>query len=102
MTVCEECHNKIHNNTYNTYNTHNTYKPGYIQTSEGIKLELKENLENSCIVKDIKDIKDVKEVKDVCIEMRKSGNSFTKILEFVKNNYDKDITLYRIKKILKV
>jgi DNA mismatch repair protein MutS len=98
MTVCELCHNKIHSNF--------SEKLSYKQTSEGIKLEtremkeMKEKKEEGSPLHNIHNIKNIKNIKNICIEMRKSGNSYTKILEYVKKNYDEDISMYRIKKII--
>ena len=84
MPVCKYCHNKITNKQI--------YVDGFEQTSMGIKLKF----ENKLYI-------DTDEEKNIKIEiqnLRNKGYSFNKILETVKKE-KKDITLYKIKKLLK-
>ena len=82
MNVCEECHDKIHSNLINI--------KGYIQTSKGVILDfsLNENQNNNS--------------ENRIKELRKEGNSYSKILEIISEEFkDEKNTIYKIKKILK-
>ena len=76
------------------YNIHNGQieVTGYIQTSNGIKLEKKE-IENK---------KNIEEIQERVLSLRNKGESYTKILKIIDEEYkESNITLYRIKKWLK-
>lgn len=83
LPVCEECHQKIHNN--------NIKVEGYKQTSEGVKLEIKE----------VKNKIDEDILKNKCIELRNKGLSYEKIFKNIQTEFDNTITLYKVKKMLK-
>lgn len=81
ITVCQTCHDKIHNNEFKIN--------GYQQTSEGIKLKI----ENKIKIIDVN-------LEDQVKKLRNDGYSYNKIFEKI-NQEHKNITMYRIKKILK-
>lgn len=81
MNVCSSCHDEIHNNIIKIN--------GFIQTTNGIKLDLVQKTNN------------LVNVDEKIKELRYDGKSFTQILDIIKQNHDPNITLYRIKKIFK-
>ena len=84
MNVCSVCHDKIHSDEITI--------GGYKQTTNGVILEIENK---SSIVDNTKLEKAVK-------ELRNKGISYSKILENIKDKFEgENITLYRIKKMLK-
>ena len=83
VTICGECHDNVHNK--------NIEISGYIQTDKGKKL----NIEHK--TSDV----DYETIKIRCIHLRNTGKSYTKILEIIKDEFTSDITLYKIKQLLK-
>ena len=81
ITLCSECHDKIHYD--------NLKINGYVQTSKGVALDVEEK--NKKINCDID-----KRIKD----LRAEGKSFNFIFQTIKK-VDEKITLYRIMKICK-
>ena len=82
MNVCEECHNKIHSNMINV--------KGFIQTSEGVKLDVTIN-KNDCT-----------NYENRIKELRNEGKSYNKILEIISSEFkDENFTIYKVKKYLK-
>ena len=83
ITVCKECHDNVHNK--------NIEISGYIQTDKGKKL----NIEHKpCDI-------DYESIKKRCIELRNTGKSYVKVLEIIKSEFKLEITLYKIKQLLK-
>ena len=82
MNVCSSCHDEIHDKKIKVN--------GYIQTINGIRLDIEKK--NDCF--DVVDLE--KKAKD----LRSEGNSITQILDIMKKDYS-DMTMYRIKKLLK-
>ena len=82
MNVCSSCHDEIHDKKIKVN--------GYIQTINGIRLDIEKK--NDCF--EIVDLE--KKAKD----LRSEGNSATQILDIMKKDYS-DMTLYKIKKLLK-
>lgn len=81
MNVCTECHDKIHNN--------NIKVNGYIQTSDGVELDIIYNTS----------LKD-ENIDKLILSLRKD-NSIKKIKEILDEKYPNEkITLYKIRKIL--
>ena len=83
VTLCEDCHNKVHSNII-------TIK-GYEQTSEGIKLNF-----------DYNNIQPDDSIKNRCMDLRNRGLSFAKIFETVNREFAGNITLYKVKKLCKI
>ena len=85
LTVCNICHDNIHSN--------NIKIDGYIQTNKGIQLRFEKKDENDNSLK----------IENKIKEYRNKGMSYSKILENIKSEFeDQKITLYQIKKILKI
>jgi DNA mismatch repair protein MutS len=83
VTICQECHDNVHNK--------NIEINGYIQTDKGIKLDVEHK--NLDINYDI--------IKNRCLEIRNKGKSYAKILEIIKEEFKVEITLYKIKQLIK-
>jgi len=82
MLICENCHDKIHNNEIKIN--------GYKDTTDGKKLYFE------------KDIKNLSNIENRAKELRNEGKAYTKILEIINKEYENEkITLYKIKKWLK-
>jgi DNA mismatch repair protein MutS len=83
INVCSICHDEIHNNKIKIN--------GYIQTSNGIKLDIEKNMN---------DINN--ELESKIKILRNKGNTASKIFDIMKSEHEKEnITMYKIKKILK-
>jgi DNA mismatch repair protein MutS len=83
INVCGVCHDNIHNQKIDV--------KGYIQTSDGIKLQTS-----------IKKEQNFSEIQNKVINLRSKGDSYAQILNTINSEYvDSNITLYRIKKWLK-
>ena len=82
MLICEKCHDKIHNKEIKI--------DGYKDTTDGKKLFYKkENINTN-------------EIENRAKMLRNEGKTYTKILEIINKEYEKEkITLYKIKKWLK-
>jgi DNA mismatch repair protein MutS len=91
ITVCQKCHDKIHNNEFKI--------DGYQQTSEGIKLKIENKINIQKAEKIIDNIDNVN-IDNKIKNLRSEGYSYNKIYEKI-NQEHKNITMYRIKKILK-
>jgi len=83
MNVCSSCHDEIHDKKIKVN--------GYIQTINGIRLDIEKK--NDCFG-EVVDLE--KKVKD----LRSEGNSIAQIHDIMKKDYS-DMTMYRIKKLLK-
>ena len=83
LPVCEECHNNIHNKKIEV--------EGYKQTTDGIKLNIKKIKENN----------QMDDIKNRCVELRNKGMAYTKIHIKIKEEFKDEVTLYKIKQILK-
>jgi DNA mismatch repair protein MutS len=83
VTVCKECHDNVHNK--------NIEISGYIQTDKGKKLNIEHK---TCDI-------DYETIKKRCIELRNTGKSYVKVLEIIKDEFKSEITLYKIKQLLK-
>ena len=83
MNVCSSCHDEIHDKKIKVN--------GYIQTINGIRLDIEKK--NDCFG-EVVDLE--KKVKD----LRSEGNSIAQIHDIMKKDY-RDMTMYRIKKLLK-
>lgn len=82
INVCSTCHDNIHSQKIEV--------KGYLQTSDGIKLETK-----------IKKDENFSEIQNKVIMLRNNGESYNKILNIINSEYkNSNITLYRIKKWL--
>lgn len=83
MNVCNICHDNIHNQKIEV--------KGYVQTSDGIKLQT-----------NIKKEENFSEIQNKVIMLRNKGESYNKILNIINSVYkESNITMYRIKKWLK-
>lgn len=86
MNVCEKCHDNIHNGDINVN--------GYIQTSNGIELDIVHNITDANKDKD-------KDINEEIIELYRQKQSFIKIKDFLsKKNIN--LSVYKIKKIINI
>ena len=82
INVCTNCHDKIHANEIKV--------EGYIQTTNGVQLEV-EKIDNNVDV----------DIDYLVKSLKNKGMSLSKILETVNTTNTDNITMYKIKKILK-
>lgn len=82
VKLCAKCHDSVHAGEIIIH--------GYIQTSDGILLDW---------IKKDADVNE-KKIRERVFELRNLGKTYKDILNVVKEEYQKKITLYMIKKIL--
>lgn len=80
INVCSKCHDNIHSDKIQVN--------GFIQTSSGIQLDYKIKEESANLNK----------IEDVIKKLRNEGNSYTKILQKINEQFEDKITLYKVKK----